>query len=346
MDFGRTDEHVQLAESERSWLIRHDPITRVRAELDSAAIGVDPAAVIHAAESGLLAMLTKEIGGTHPDLAVLSEAHGYAASALPLADLAIANWLLEQADVPETGQQADGAQLVGVARGPEVAVHGDVLALRGTTTPVPMAADLAGIAVIGTTGDGAEYLAIVRDAVVAPMTTLDLTRSWARCEIDATLTADRWTTLPSGTVGQVCDALAVHRALDSIGAAARLLDMTVTYAGQRHQFGVPIGSFQAVKHHCANMALRVEAGREVLWAAAFSLDVEDPVARTRAVSSASAYAKSAASFAAGIALQAHGGIGFTWEHDLHLFLRRIKVDEAVDGTVAFHRARSSACLIA
>jgi len=344
MEFGRTDEHVQLAESERSWLLRHDPITRLRAELDAAAIGVDPVAVKHAAESGLLALLTEEIGGTQPDLAVLSEAHGYAASSLPLADLAIANRLLEQADV--AGQQADGAQLVGVASGPEGAVHGDVLVVQGTTTPVPMTTDLAGIAVIGTTRDGAEYLAIVRDAVVAPMSTLDLTRSWARCEIDVTLTADRWTTLPSGTVGQVFDSLAVHRALDSIGAAARLLDMTVTYAGQRRQFGVPIGSFQAVKHHCADMALRVEAGREVLWAAALSLDVEDAGARTRAVSSASAYAKSAASFAAGIALQVHGGIGFTWEHDLHLFLRRIKVDEAVDGTVAFHRARSSACLIA
>lgn len=344
MDFGRSDEQVQLAQSERSWLIRHDPVARLREAPDTTAVGVDPAALTHAVESGLLALLTRELGGTHADLAVLSEAHGYAASSLPLADLAIANLLLEQADVPESEQQGRDGQLVGVARGPQAVVQGDVLALRGATTPLPMAADVDAIAVIGATADGAEYVAVVRNAVLAPMTTLDLTRSWARCEIDATLAADCWTMLPSGTVRQVCDALAVHRALDSIGAAARLLDMTITYAGQRHQFGVPIGSFQAVKHHCADMALRVEAGREVLWAAAVSLDAVEGVARTQAVSSAGAYAKSAASFVAGTALQVHGGIGFTWEHDLHLFLRRIKVDEAVDGTVAFHRARSSACL--
>jgi hypothetical protein len=145
--------------------------------------------------------------------------------------------------------------------------------------------------------------------------------------------------LPSGTTGFVRDALAVHRAVDSIGAAARLLEMTVAYAGQREQFGVPIGSFQAVKHHCANMALAVEAGRSTVWAGALALDTAATAAqRSRAASSAAAYAKAAATEVAGTALQVHGGIGFTWEHDLHLLLRRIKVDAAMDGTVAEHRA--------
>ncbi|EUA51369.1 acyl-CoA dehydrogenase, C-terminal domain protein [Mycobacterium xenopi 3993] len=114
--------------------------------------------------------------------------------------------------------------------------------------------------------------------------------------------------------------------------------MTATYAGQRQQFGAPIGSYQAVKHHCANMVLAVEAGRSTLWAAAVALDGAPDGARTRAASAAAAYAKSAASEVASTALQVHGGIGFTWEHDLHLLLRRIKVDEAFDGTVAEHRA--------
>jgi alkylation response protein AidB-like acyl-CoA dehydrogenase len=149
-------------------------------------------------------------------------------------------------------------------------------------------------------------------------------------------------------VAELRDALAVHRAFDALGAAARLLEMTVAYAGQREQFGAPIGSFQAVKHHCADMVLAVEASRASLWAAALALDTASgtaypPVAslaqaRTRAASAAAAYAKSAAARVAGTALQVHGGIGFTWEHDLHLFLRRIKVDEAFDGTVAEHRA--------
>jgi alkylation response protein AidB-like acyl-CoA dehydrogenase len=168
------------------------------------------------------------------------------------------------------------------------------------------------------------------------LTTLDLTRSWARLELD--VTTEDWTELPRGTVGLLRDALAVHRAFDALGAASRLLDVTVSYAGQREQFGTPIGSFQAVKHHCADMALAVEASRASLWAAALALDTTSGSARSRAASAAAAYAKSAAARVAGNALQVHGGIGFTWEHDLHLFLRRIKVDEAFDGTVAQHRA--------
>jgi alkylation response protein AidB-like acyl-CoA dehydrogenase len=168
------------------------------------------------------------------------------------------------------------------------------------------------------------------------MATLDLTRSWARLRPD--VITDGWTELPPGTVALLRDALAVHRAFDALGAAARLLDMTVSYAGQREQFGAPIGSFQAVKHHCADMALGVEAGRASLWAAALALDTASPAARSRAASAAAAYAKSAAAKVAGTALQVHGGIGFTWEHDLHLFLRRIKVDEAFNGSVAEHRA--------
>jgi alkylation response protein AidB-like acyl-CoA dehydrogenase len=171
------------------------------------------------------------------------------------------------------------------------------------------------------------------------MKTLDLTRSWARLDLDMSI--GQPARLPTGTLGYLRDALAVHRSLDALGAAARLLEMTVTYAGQRQQFGAPIGSFQAVKHHCADMAVAVEAGRSVLWAAAVALDGGPDDARSHAASSAAAYAKSAASRVASTALQVHGGIGFTWEHDLHLLLRRIKVDEAVDGTVAEHRARAS-----
>jgi alkylation response protein AidB-like acyl-CoA dehydrogenase len=328
MDFGPTGEQQQLADSERSWLTRNDPIRRVREALDVAPVAVDHAAVAHAAQSGLLALLTREVGGTHVDLAVLSEAHGYAASSLPLAELAIAAWLLDLCDAPQAGPAAEGAQLFGVARAPACQ--------SGWTCPVPMAADMAGLVVVGDTDDG-EFVAVVERPALVGMSTLDLTRSWARLDLSAA-SADR-TPLPEGTLAYVRDALVVHRALDAVGAAARLLDMTVTYAGQRQQFGVAIGSFQAVKHHCANMALGVEAARSTLWAAALALDTAgSPAVRSRAASAAAAYAKSAASQVAGTALQVHGGIGFTWEHDLHLFLRRIKVDEAMDGTVAEHRS--------
>ncbi|WP_202284310.1 acyl-CoA dehydrogenase family protein [Mycobacterium paraintracellulare] len=330
MDFGLTDEQDQLAAAERAWLTRNDPIARVRATLDSAAVTVDRAAVTHAAESGLLELLTPEIGGAHVDLAVVTEEHGYAGSSLPVADLNVAAWLLDHVDSP-----AKGGTLTGLALGPKASLDGQALRLSGLTRPVPMAADMDSIAVAGPVGDG-EYLAVLNAPTLSGMSTLDLSRSWARLDLDTTI-AD-WTQLPPGTLAFVRDALAVHRAFDALGAAARLLEMTVAYAGQRKQFGAPIGSFQAVKHHCADMVVAVEASRASLWAAAVALDTASAAARSRAASVAAAYAKSAAATVAGTALQVHGGIGFTWEHDLHLFLRRIKVDEAFNGSVAEHRA--------
>ncbi|GFG98937.1 acyl-CoA dehydrogenase family protein [Mycobacterium timonense] len=330
MDFGLTDEQDQLAAAERAWLTKNDPIARVRATLDSAAVTVDPAAVAHAAESGLLELLTPEMDGTHVDLAILTEEHGYAASSLPVADLNIAAWLLGHVDSP-----AGDGELTGLTLGPDALLDGDALRLSGVTRPVPMAADMDSIAVAGHVDDG-EYLAVLNAPTLSGMSTLDLSRSWARLDLDATI-AD-WTQLPAGTLALLRDALAVHRAFDALGAAARLLDMTVSYAKQREQFGAPIGSFQAVKHHCADMAVAVEAGRATLWAAALALDTASAAARSRAASAAAAYTKSAAAQVAGTALQVHGGIGFTWEHDLHLFLRRIKVDEAFNGSVAEHRA--------
>jgi alkylation response protein AidB-like acyl-CoA dehydrogenase len=324
MDFGLTDEQEQLADAERSWLDRNDPLARLRQTLDAAPTTVDPAAVAHAAESGLLALLTPDVGGTHVDLAVCTEAHGYAASSLPLPDLAIAAWLLERTCMPEAGAAAEGEVLVGLAR-----ANGQV------SSPAPMGADMDGFVIVRRTDDG-EFVALVRHPKLLTMTTLDLTRSWARLDLDESVLD--WSELPTGTLQHVRDALAVHRAFDALGGAARLLEMTVAYAGQREQFGTAIGSFQAVKHHCADMAVGVEAGRASLWAAALALDEAPAEARSHAASAAVAYAKSAASRVASTALQVHGGIGFTWEHDLHLFLRRIKVDEAVDGTVAEHRA--------
>ncbi|ETA96289.1 MULTISPECIES: acyl-CoA dehydrogenase family protein [Mycobacterium avium complex (MAC)] len=334
MDFGLTDEQDQLAAAERAWLTKNDPIARVRATLDSAAVTVDPAAVRHAAESGLLTLLTPGIGGTHVDLAVVTEEHGYAVSSLPVADLNIAAWLLDHVD-----SSAKDGELTGLALGPDGRLDGDALRLAGVTHPVPMAADMDSIAVAGQVGGDGEYLAVFNSptlSVMSGMSTLDLSRSWARLDLDATI-AD-WTRLPGGTLALLHDALAVHRAFDALGAAARLLDMTVSYARRREQFGAPIGSFQAVKHHCADMAVAVEAGRASLWAAALALDTASGAARSRAASAAAAYTKSAAAKVAGTALQVHGGIGFTWEHDLHLFLRRIKVDEAFNGSVAEHRA--------
>jgi alkylation response protein AidB-like acyl-CoA dehydrogenase len=254
---------------------------------------------------------------------------------LPIADLAVAAWVLDTVGMPHAEAAAAGEALVGLTFGPTVDARGGALRLTGVSSPVPMAADMDAIAVAGLVGER-EYLTVLTAPAQSAMTTFDLTRSWARLDLDVTI--DEWTELPPGTLALLRDALAVHRAFDALGAAARLLDTTVSYAGQREQFGAPIGSFQAVKHHCADMALAAEASRATLWAAALALDTTSGAERTRAASAAAAYAKSAAARVAGTALQVHGGIGFTWEHDLHLFLRRIKVDEAFNGTVAEHRA--------
>ncbi|TDH48359.1 acyl-CoA dehydrogenase [Mycobacterium eburneum] len=323
-----TDEQAQLAEVEKSWLTRHDPLVRVRAALDREALTVDPAAVAHAAESGLLALLTEDMGGSHLELALLSDAHGFAASSLPIADVALACWLLGLAGDERAEDAADGK-----------AVYAATAYLPGATSAMPIPADtgLAGVLVVEDDADGTR-LAVFDAPRLARMDTVDLTRSWSRLDSES---ADhvRRHGLPVGTAALVRDALAVHRALDAVGAAARLLEMTVEYAGQRQQFGVAIGSFQAVKHHCADMALAVEAARATLWSAAGHLDAQLPSEqRLRSAAAATAFAKDAASRVASLALQVHGGIGFTWEHDLHLFLRRIKVDEAMNGGVAHHRA--------
>lgn len=319
MDLCLTEEQEQLADVERAWLARHDPIASLRDCLDKKEIRLSRQAVAHAFESGLLELLTADAGGTQMDLAVCSEAHGYAASSLPIADLAIGRWLLECAEIGPAE-----SPVVGVAR-----VAGQ------TTQPVPMAADMDSLVVVRNADDG-DFVALVANPSLVSLTTLDLTRAWAKLDLGET--ALEWAPTPAGSANRVRAALALHRAMDALGGAARLLEMTVAYAGQREQFGVPIGSFQAVKQHCSDMAVGVEAGRSTLWAAALALDSAAEDVWKPAVSAAAAYAKAAASQVASTALQVHGGIGFTWEHDLHLFLRRIKVDEAFDGSVCEHRA--------
>src|ERR1700743_748672 len=128
MDFGLTDEQDQLAAAERAWLTKNDPVARVRGTLDSAVVTVDPAAVAHAMESGLLALLTPEMGGTHVDLAVVTEEYGHAVSSLPIADLNIAAWLLDHVDSP-----AEDGKLTGLALGPDATLDAGALRLTGVT---------------------------------------------------------------------------------------------------------------------------------------------------------------------------------------------------------------------
>jgi alkylation response protein AidB-like acyl-CoA dehydrogenase len=129
---------------------------------------------------------------------------------------------------------------------------------------------------------------------------------------------------------------AVGAAAEMLGAARRCLDMAVEYAKVREQFGQPIGSFQAIRHRCAEMLLEVENSHAATYYAAWALDngAEDgPLA----ASVAKSYVSDAARKVCGDAIQVHGGIGFTWEYDLHLYFKRAKALEPLYGDADHHR---------
>jgi hypothetical protein len=130
-----------------------------------------------------------------------------------------------------------------------------------------------------------------------------------------------------------------------VGVADRLIAMAAQYANERSQFGKPIGSFQAVKHQLADALVRVEFARPVVYRAAWSLAEGDPDAGLHA-SMAKAMASEAATVAARTALQVHGAIGYTWEHDLHLWMKRAWALAAAWGDAAAHRARVLDILLA
>jgi alkylation response protein AidB-like acyl-CoA dehydrogenase len=139
-------------------------------------------------------------------------------------------------------------------------------------------------------------------------------------------------------VAAFLDRGATGHAAELLGAASRALAMTVQYAKDRVQFGRPIGSFQAVKHRCADMLVDVEGMRSAVYWAAWCIGAGHPDASV-AASTAKAWCSDAGRRVMASALQVHGGIGFTWEHDVHLYLKRAQLDAVSFGDATFHRAR-------
>ena len=178
-----------------------------------------------------------------------------------------------------------------------------------------------------------------------PLQTLDMTRKQAVIDFDE---------VPARLVGTEGAAAAVvdHAVLlgsimlaaEQVGGAQRCLDMSVDYAKFRYQFGRPIGSFQAIKHKCADMLLEVESARSAAYYAAWGAADGAPDLPL-AASLAKAYCSEAYSRTAAGNIQIHGGIGFTWEHDAHLYYRRAKSAEAMLGTPAEHRDLAAGYLI-
>jgi alkylation response protein AidB-like acyl-CoA dehydrogenase len=200
---------------------------------------------------------------------------------------------------------------------------------RGALVVDGLGAD-AGTADVLVDWDGA----VITGATVEPVRALDPTRRWFRVtggsreSLDADVERGR---------GQAI----VMNAAESVGVAARAMEMAVDYAKERKQFDRPIGTYQAVSHACAQMLLEVEGARSVVYWAAWALDHE-PETAPLAVACAKAYAGDAGRRVPRAALQVHGGIGFTWEHDLHFFLKRGEANAHTYGDGAAQREQVAA----
>ena len=248
----------------------------------------------------------------HVELAVVAEELGYSLAPTPLASTWAASLLYP--DLQGRGT---------------VAQFGDVTiedaALSGEKIAVPNA-DVADTIVVAQ--DGRQF-AVAGDAVeVEPAPSLDPTRPLFTVRFDAT---------PATEVeARSWDSVYVASAAEAVGVAARVTEMTVAYAKERKQFGRAIGSYQAVSHACAQMFLETEGARSIVYWAAWALDHE-PETAPLAAASAKAYASDAAVSVTRTSLQLHGGIGFTWEHDLHLFLKRAEAGAHAFGSAREHR---------
>jgi alkylation response protein AidB-like acyl-CoA dehydrogenase len=140
------------------------------------------------------------------------------------------------------------------------------------------------------------------------------------------------------TLARVYDEAAVALSAEMCGGAQRVLEMTVEYAKLREAFGKPIGSYQGVKHKCSDMLVEIENAKSLTYYAAWAIDEKSPDA-PMAVSMAKAYASDASRKVSNSGIQLHGGIGMTWEHDLHLYMKRAKASEVAFGDATWHRER-------
>ena len=176
---------------------------------------------------------------------------------------------------------------------------------------------------------------------ISPMSSMDLTRKLYGVE---------FTNTPAEKVGAITDLPSAFDiataalAAELVGGMQRTLDITVEYAKTRKQFGKPIGMFQAVQHQCADMYLETESSRSAVYYAGWALQENSPDAAT-AVSIAKMYASDAARTVGNRGIQIHGGMGFTWENDLHLYYRRAKASETAFGDATFHRERIARLVI-
>jgi alkylation response protein AidB-like acyl-CoA dehydrogenase len=364
MILGVSAEQEELRASVRRFLADRVPITAVR-ELMEGSDGGDPAVWEMAGQQlGLQGIaIPEDYGGsgfTFAEQAVVLEELGAALYGGPYLASAVlaANALLASGD-----EGAKKAYLPDIASGAVIATLAfteadgswEPDASRLTAVPADGGWRLNGrksfvldghtaslILVIGRTEAGLSLFAVPGDAggltrTVLP--TLDQTRKLARLDFDgvaATLIgADG---AGEALLGGTLDIAAIAQAAEQLGGAQRALDMAVEYAKVRHQFGRPIGSFQAIKHRCADLLLEVESLRSAVGYAAAAV-AEDSAEVPVVAALTKAYASDVYFHVAAENIQIHGGIGFTWEHDAHLYFKRAKASELFLGDATLHRER-------
>jgi alkylation response protein AidB-like acyl-CoA dehydrogenase len=259
------------------------------------------------------------------ELVILMEELGYALAPLPFLSNAAAGLVLQHAGSDEQKER----WLPGIASGQ---ARGTVAVMRerdgGNDAPLVPDADSAEMIVV-LPCDGPPTMVEASAAEVEPLETIDATRRYARVRAEEGEQLEN-----EGALG--VHAMPVAVAAELTGIAQRTLEMAVEYAREREQFGRPIGSYQAVSHRCAQMLLETESARSTTYYAAWTADAE-PDSLPLSSSMAKAYASDAGWRVTASALQVLGGIGFTWEHDLHFFLKRAKVDGALYGSAREHR---------
>jgi len=355
MTTSKDDEREQLRDATRGFLARHRPGTAVREALERPRALDREAWAAGAAMGWVGAGVPEEaggLGGTAADLATIAEELGRATFDGPFLGCVLAATLLTGAENEQAtalvaalcaGERT--ATVVVDAGAADAGVAAEVVSLdenglHGTLLAV-LDADVADVLVVPVAGERAVLVDAGAPGVsVRPARGFDLTRRVSAVALDRA--AGSVVDLAPGALTRALALGATLAAADALGAATRLREMTVDYAQDRIAFGRSIASYQAVKHKCADMLCWTEGTRVAVDTATAALDGDgDPA---YAVSVAKAYAGDVCSRVAGEALQLHGGIAFTWEHDLHLLMRRIKADEVLFGDVAEHEDRLAATL--
>ncbi|QFG20061.1 acyl-CoA dehydrogenase [Actinomadura sp. WMMB 499] len=332
MAIGLTEEHEALAESVRGFAERNIPATVVRTALD-ADEETRPGFWSALAEQGLLGLhLDEKHGGQGYgllELAIVVEELGRAVAPGPFLPTVLASAVIDGSGNAKACAEllpvlADGSRTGAVALDGALTARrdGDALVVSGEAATV-LGASLADVLVLPVTvGDGAEHWVAVdaADVTVTAVESLDRVRRVAKVAAsEVTVTADRL--LDDVTTRRVRDLAAALFGAEAAGAAGWLVTTAAEYAKVREQFGRPIGQFQGVKHKASRMLISLEQARAAAWDAARALDDAAPdagfAAAVAAVISADAGVQTARD-----AIQILGGIGFTWEHDAHVYLRR------------------------